>query len=492
MGRGEGIASMTATGIKLINMVVHDTRQGISAFREWTNAEVYGSLIYYNGWQSSAGGYGHGIYTQNDNGGTKRIADNILFQQFSHGLHAYTESGVINNYIVEGNTTFMNGEMASFGSGRNLLLGGLVVAQNPVVRHNELFFAPGGPASSLNMGYSAGCANPSITSNYVADNTYVVNCLSGPFTGNFFYGTTSGFNPSQYPGNTYTSQRPTGVRVVVRPNTFEPGRANITIYNWAGAASTPVNVTGLLQIGDAYEIRNAQNFFGAPVVSGTYNGLPINVPLGALTPAAPVGWPTPPTSPDFHAFVLVRLLGPNEFLDVPSLSPFYPFVTSLSENGVTAGCGVFLYCPTSAVSRSQMAVFLLRSKFGPTYTPPPATGTVFGDVSAGSFAASWIERLSALGISGGCGGGNFCPNAAVTRDQMAVFLLRAKHGSSYVPPPATGLFPDVPISNPYARWIEELSRQGLTAGCGAGLYCPTLAVSRGSMAVFLVETFNLP
>ncbi|HEY7369709.1 MAG TPA: hypothetical protein VIA29_07455, partial [Thermoanaerobaculia bacterium] len=68
MGRPEGIASMTASGIKLINLVVHDTRQGISAFEAWTDSEVTGCLIYYNGWQSSAGGYGHGIYTQNQTG----------------------------------------------------------------------------------------------------------------------------------------------------------------------------------------------------------------------------------------------------------------------------------------------------------------------------------------------------------------------------------------------------------------------------------------
>jgi hypothetical protein len=492
MGRGDGISSMTATGIKLINLVVHDTRQGISAFREWTNAEIYGSLIYYNGWQSSAGGYGHGIYTQNDNSGTKRIADNILFQQFSHGLHAYTESGVINNYIVEGNTSFMNGDLASSGSGRNLLVGGLVVAQNPIVRNNELFFTPGGPTSSLNMGYIAGCNNPNITNNYVADNTRVVNCLSGPFTGNFFYGTTSGFNPSQYPGNTYTTQRPTGVRVVLRPNEYEPGRANITIYNWSQVASTAVNVSGLLQTGDAYEIRNAQNFFGPPVLSGTYSGVPINVPLGALPAAAPVGWPTPLTSPDFQSFILIRLLGPHQFLDVSSLSPYYPFVTSLSENGVTSGCALFLYCPTSPVLRSQMAVFLLRSKFGPTYNPPPATGTVFTDVSAGSFAAAWIERLAALGITSGCGSGKYCPNSSVTRDQMAVFLLLTRNGSGYTPPAATGIFTDVPVSSPYARWIEQLYRDGLTVGCGGGIYCPAATVSRGDMAVFLVETFALP
>jgi hypothetical protein len=71
-----------------------------------------------------------------------------------------------------------------------------------------------------------------------------------------------------------------------------------------------------------------------------------------------------------------------------------------------------------------MAIFLLRAKHGSTYTPPPATGTVFGDVTTSTFAAAWIEQLSAEGITGGCGGGNYCPNTSVTRAQMAVFLVR--------------------------------------------------------------------
>jgi hypothetical protein len=205
-----------------------------------------------------------------------------------------------------------------------------------------------------------------------------------------------------------------------------------------------------------------------------------------------VGFAAPTPSSEFNAFVLIRLLGPNEFLDVPGTSPFYPFVTSLSENGVTAGCGLLTFCPSSPVARDQMAVLLLRSKFGSAYLPPPATGTVFSDVPAGAFAAAWIERLSALGISSGCGGGRYCPSLGVSRDQMAVFLLRTQNGSSYTPPPATGIFGDVPISSPYARWIEQLWRDGLTAGCGGSNYCPTTVVTRGQMAVFLVTTFALP
>jgi hypothetical protein len=75
---------------------------------------------------------------------------------------------------------------------------------------------------------------------------------------------------------------------------------------------------------------------------------------------------------------------------------------------------------------------------------------------------------------------------------MAVFLLRAKHGSSYVPPAAVGVFPDVPNSYWAASWIEQLTAEGITSGCGGGNYCPEQPVSRAQMAVFLVRTFDLP
>jgi hypothetical protein len=152
-----------------------------------------------------------------------------------------------------------------------------------------------------------------------------------------------------------------------------------------------------------------------------------------------------------------------------------------------------MYCPTNTVTRDQMAVFLLKSKHGSSYVPPAATG-IFTDVPTNYWAADWIERLASEGITAGCGGGNYCPTTPVTRDQMAVFLLKAKHGSTYVPPKAAGIFEDVPPSYWAADWIEQLAKEGVTAGCSTSpmLYCPTTPVTRDQMAVFLVKNFNLP
>jgi surface protein len=183
------------------------------------------------------------------------------------------------------------------------------------------------------------------------------------------------------------------------------------------------------------------------------------------------------------------------FTDVPADYWARNFIERLYFNQVTGGCGAspLTYCPTKNVTRAQMAVFVLRAVHGSTFAPPDATGTVFTDVPADSFAAAWIEQLAAEGITGGCGGGKFCPNAPVTRAQMAVFLVKAMYGTGYTPPTATGeIFADIPADGFAASFIEQLFADGITGGCGGGDFCPNNYITRAEMAVFLVRAFNLP
>jgi len=178
------------------------------------------------------------------------------------------------------------------------------------------------------------------------------------------------------------------------------------------------------------------------------------------------------------------------FLDVPGGQQFYSFVTTLVRNEITVGVSGGNYGVAQDTLRQQMAVFLLKAKNGICYAPPPCVGT-FADVPCPSTFANWIEALAAEGITGGCGGGNFCPTAPVRRDQMAVFLLKAEHGSSYVPPTCTSVFPDVACPSTFANWIEQLAAEGITGGCGGGNFCPLANNTRGQMAVFITKTFQL-
>ncbi|MGE5277423.1 MAG: FG-GAP-like repeat-containing protein [Acidobacteriota bacterium] len=181
-----------------------------------------------------------------------------------------------------------------------------------------------------------------------------------------------------------------------------------------------------------------------------------------------------------------------DFLDVPPSHLFHDAIVSIARAGITSGCGAGRYCPELPVSRSSMSVFILRGEHGAAFVPPDATGAVFSDVMTSTFLAKWIEQLGVEGISTGCGGGNFCPNDAVNRASMAVFLLRGKYGSSYDPPAATGtVFADVQPGTFLAKWMEKLKLDGITSGCGGGNYCPNGTVSRGEMAALVRKTFGI-
>ena len=179
-----------------------------------------------------------------------------------------------------------------------------------------------------------------------------------------------------------------------------------------------------------------------------------------------------------------------DFNDEPLAGDFAGYVASLVGNEITVGVGGGNYGFTQNIKRQAMAVFIMKAKHGICYTPPPCTG-LFLDVPCSSNFAPWIEAMAAEQITGGCGSGNFCPQNPVRRDQMAVFLLKGEHGSSFVPPPCTGVFADVPCPGTFANWIEQLKAENITGGCGGSNYCPSNNNTRGQMAVFLVKTFNL-
>ena len=223
------------------------------------------------------------------------------------------------------------------------------------------------------------------------------------------------------------------------------------------------------------------------VVVNNYNQITLttpNLPAGSLNDITV-------TNTDTSAGTL-----PNgwivNFLDVPESQPFNLYVNTLVRNEITVGVGGGNYGVAQNTLRQQMAVFLLKAKYGICYVPPPCTVQVFPDVPCSSNFAPWINELVAQGITGGCGGGLYCPTNPVNRQQMAVFLLKTLEGSGYTPPACTvATFTDVPCGHQFATWIYELVDRNITAGCGGGLYCPLTNANRGQMATFVTKTFGL-
>jgi|GEM_PF-1053380 len=177
-----------------------------------------------------------------------------------------------------------------------------------------------------------------------------------------------------------------------------------------------------------------------------------------------------------------------DFSDVPSTNQFYTEISKLYARGITSGCGGGSFCPNAVVTREQMAIFIIKALGLPN--PPTPDKQRFGDVPPTRSGYAFIEELARRGITVGCGNGGFCPDDQVTREQMAIFLIRAL-GEFNPATPVKPRFIDVPQSKAGYPFIEELSRRGITQGCGGNFFCPDSPVTRGQMAAFLVRAFGL-
>ena len=180
--------------------------------------------------------------------------------------------------------------------------------------------------------------------------------------------------------------------------------------------------------------------------------------ITATTPALPAGTVndvvvTNPSGPGRHAH---QRLGRRLPGCPPRVSPT-GWVRRLVRADITAGVGCGNYGPDHSTLRQRWPSFFSRLSTGSAIRRPPARAS---SATCPRHFAPWIEALAAEGITGGCGGDNYCPASPVLRQQMAGFLLKAKHGSNYLPPPCDGGFVDVPCPRPLRRLDRAARRRG--------------------------------
>jgi len=315
---GDGIDNNEGkVGNKFINLIIHDNcGNGVATNSGAEDTEYYGNIVYYNGWDASDRGHGHGFYFQSQTS-TKTIKDNILFKGHSIGIKLYGINGYINNFYVEGNTSFNNGTLSdTTGYAWNILLGGEnQIANNSTVTSNYTYFDPAKSGGRNEVGYVAGCDDATVTDNYFSKSNAVtggsifsfgLNCTNVIMTGNTFIGPITGFSSINYPNNSYYSSPPPVTKIFVRNNTYESERANITIYNWKSFDSIAVDVSNILSNNQEYNIYDVENYFGDPIVTGTYTGEFINIPMTSSAVSTPLLIASPThTSKEFGSFILV-------------------------------------------------------------------------------------------------------------------------------------------------------------------------------------------
>jgi hypothetical protein len=230
--------------------------------------------------------------------------------------------------------------------------------------------------------------------------------------------------------------------------------------------------------------------------TGTGSGA-INIMVAPNTAVAPNPMPLARVGHILVAGTLVTVdqgATPQTFVDVPPTAYYFDAANLLYADGLTSGCSSqpLMFCPEDIQTRAQMAVFIVRAIYGNDQFTYPSTPK-FADVGPSDFGFPWIQKLADLGITSGCGTNSsgdaiFCPDDPVTRDQMAVFIVRMRLGVNadfYYP--TTPYFTDVPADYWAFKYIQRMKYEGITSGCSPTQYCPASTVTRGDAAIFLVR-----
>ena len=354
-----GIASYVSD-MSFINLVVHDqTRHGFYIGGYVERNLVYGCVVYNNGWASPDNAEGHSFYVQS-NSGTREISDNMAFNASGANFHIYENvSGMrLLGITLDGNVAFNAGALQAVRSYRDWVVGvdaPAVSADGIILKNNMGYYPPAsaafrevqigrdginGSVALLNnylplgllmnnwtIAAVAGNLFAARTADYIVrlnqtqvplatawnDNSYSRSAVGGDFLlgSSAEYGFNDWQNATGYDNHsTYNVVNLNGTKVFVRPNRYEAGRANIIVYNWDNLSDVTVDVSSALAPGAAYEVRNAQDFVAPPVLSGIFDGQPLDLPMTGLTVAVPNGpmLTPPPTGPTFNVFILLPRL----------------------------------------------------------------------------------------------------------------------------------------------------------------------------------------
>jgi hypothetical protein len=189
----------------------------------------------------------------------------------------------------------------------------------------------------------------------------------------------------------------------------------------------------------------------------------------------------------------------SEFSDVSDSQsdPFWALweIQAACDAGIVQGYEDGSYHPAEAVNRAQMAVYMARSLAGGDAGVPatPSTISFPDDVPDTHWAYKYVEYAVAEGVVQGYDATHYQPDIVVTRDQMAVFVARAKGWVSLgeALDTAPELFSDVPAGFWSGVAVEACVDHGVVNGYSDGTYHPEREVTRDQMAVYVARAFAL-
>lgn len=287
--------------------------------------------------------------------------------------------------------------------------------------------------------------------------------------------------PAGTPGRNYGWDRCEGTHVFEGPGPCTSGGLTGPVAEYSsGDGSGQCSVTG----GYVYRGSVFEDFVGNYVLGDYCSGFLWTLPAGAGSPALRFHRDTNLAISSFGESESGELYltdhGGRLYRVVAppfndvASSPHIDAITWLFYEGVTGGCGGGAYCPNALVTREEMASFLDRA-----LDPPDTSIDFFTDDNSSAHEGA-INRLRAAGITGGCTPTRYCPTANVTRQQMASFIVRGWN----LPNTGTDFFTD-DEGSVHENDINRLAAAGITGGCTPTRFCPFGNTTREEMAAFL-------
>ncbi|WP_091224984.1 S8 family serine peptidase [Paenibacillus sp. BC26] len=159
-------------------------------------------------------------------------------------------------------------------------------------------------------------------------------------------------------------------------------------------------------------------------------------------------------------------------------------IVALSKDGIVEGSGNYRFYPNRSITRAEAISMLVRA-----LNPSASAGPGFTDVTSKHWAYAAITKASGTGWVGGYPGGAFGPGKPITREEMAVILLRALQLNSARPYAAT--FKDVKLTRWSAPAIQTMKQKALLGGYPDGSFRPEQTASRAEFAALLLRAMNM-
>jgi len=242
---------------KYINLIIHHCSQGVSCWKGETNPEIYGCILYGNGWSSADQGRGHCIYTQNDRG-VITISNCITTCPYESGYAVRiceVEQTSMSNLLLTENICYDKGP---------LVVGGIRPNEGLLIHRNVLYGID--MQIGRNAPYNQDCE---VVGNVIVNGELETTRFRKVIRDDNFI-----LPPSR-------EDRPVRNKYVLLPNQYDRNRAHLAVFSWDDASEVEIETGRCMDEGDMAELLDPEDPYGNAVAKVVCRDEKIHVPVRA-------------------------------------------------------------------------------------------------------------------------------------------------------------------------------------------------------------------